>query len=380
MAYYNWENKEKLIEDLKASASISNFLDNQGLVASSGNYDTFKKWMKKHEINKDDYLTEPLVKEKKPKKEVKKLTLEEIFIENSDASRDIVRKAIIKNNLIQYKCSGCGNCGSWNGLDLSLQLEHKNGDSTDNRILNLEFLCPNCHTQTKTYGSKNKHNRIFEKRIKDLGIYNNKTLGYHDLMELAEKWQGSTEAVKSWIRLHNIKIQENGIEIKIEEYIPNHSILSTEIINERKTDLISIILDENWKEFLSKKWNISIDGVRKWIKENDYNFFKNNYKLSPTKKKNIYLEDRKNEIAKLLAKCKSNNQFDINLFLPFFSDSKASCISYLKSSFANEYLYFHPLPKCLDCESKNTQRFGWVKLKKGNTQRYKCLDCSKHFY
>lgn len=32
-----------------------------------------------------------------------------------------------------------------------LQLEHKNGDRCDNRLENLELLCPNCHSQTKTY-------------------------------------------------------------------------------------------------------------------------------------------------------------------------------------------------------------------------------------
>jgi hypothetical protein len=380
MAYYNWENKEKLIEDLKASASISNFLDNQGLVASSGNYDTFKKWMKKHEINKDEYLTEPLVKEKKLKTEVKNLSIEDIFIENSEADRKLVRKTVLKHNLMEYKCSGCGNCGLWNNSPLSLQIEHKNGDSTDNRIENLEFLCPNCHSQTNTYGSKNKHNRIFEQRITDLKIYNNKVLGYHDFIELAEKWKGSTESAKNWIRLHEAKIQNNGIVFSSIENISKHSYLSTEVINDRYNDMKLIDLETNWKGILSKKWNISIDGVRKWIKENNYDFFKSHYKLTPTNKLHIYLEDKKNNIKSLLQKCRENQNFDINLFLPFFNNSKASCTSYLKRFFPNDYDYFHPMPSCSHCISKNIQKFGWSKLKNGNTQRYKCLDCSKQFY
>jgi Zn finger protein HypA/HybF involved in hydrogenase expression len=380
MAYYDWENKEKLIEDLKASASISNFLDNQGLVASSGNYDTFKKWMKKHEINKDDYLTEPLVKEMKPKKEVRKLTIEQIFTENSEASRDLVRRNVISNKLVEYKCSGCGNCGSWNGIELSLQLEHKNGNSTDNRVENLEFLCPNCHSQTHTYGSKNKHNRIFEQRIKDLEIYNNKVLGYHNFIELAEKWKNSTEAVKNWIKAYGGKIEENGIQIHIEEYIPHHSHLSHETIKDRHNDLTSAKLDTDWKDTLSKKWNISAHAARKWIKENDYDFFKINYELTPSRKAKIHLEDKKVNIAKLLEGCKNNNKFDIDLFIPLLGNSKASTIAYLRRVFTEDYNFFHPIALCKYCNSSKTQRSGLKRLKKGNFQKYHCLDCSKQFY
>jgi len=68
-----------------------------------------------------------------------------------------MKNRIIFDKLIDYKCSSCGNEGEWRGERLSLQLEHINGISNDNRLKNLTFLCPNCHSQTKTYaGRKNK--------------------------------------------------------------------------------------------------------------------------------------------------------------------------------------------------------------------------------
>jgi transposase-like protein len=51
-------------------------------------------------------------------------------------------------------CSGCGIGPEWNGKKLTLQLEHINGVYNDNRIENLTFLCPNCHSQTPTFSGK----------------------------------------------------------------------------------------------------------------------------------------------------------------------------------------------------------------------------------
>lgn len=82
---------------------------------------------------------------------------DEIFVENSDYSRSHLKDKIIKNKIIEYVCLKCGNDGNWMGEKMTLQLEHKNGVNNDNRLDNLCFLCPNCHSQTKTYsGRKNK--------------------------------------------------------------------------------------------------------------------------------------------------------------------------------------------------------------------------------
>ena len=68
-----------------------------------------------------------------------------------------LKQKLLKENLIENKCAICG-INEWLGQPIVLQLHHINGDNTDNRIENLQLLCPNCHSQTDNYcGNANKN-------------------------------------------------------------------------------------------------------------------------------------------------------------------------------------------------------------------------------
>lgn len=87
-----------------------------------------------------------------------KYSIDEVFVDNSNVSREQVKKLIISANLLEYKCQKCGNIGEWLGEMIILDLDHINGHRRDHRIENLRFLCPNCHSQTTTYKTKNVDN------------------------------------------------------------------------------------------------------------------------------------------------------------------------------------------------------------------------------
>lgn len=70
---------------------------------------------------------------------------------------------LLAEGLLENKCSQC-KITEWQGKRISIQLDHINGVNTDNRLENLRMLCPNCHSQTETFGARNtklrKHSRL----------------------------------------------------------------------------------------------------------------------------------------------------------------------------------------------------------------------------
>lgn len=72
-----------------------------------------------------------------------------------------LKKKLIEENLIANVCSICGNSGEWNNMPLTLQLDHIDGDSLNNTLENLRILCPNCHTQTETFGGKSCNKKCY---------------------------------------------------------------------------------------------------------------------------------------------------------------------------------------------------------------------------
>ena len=70
----------------------------------------------------------------------------------------------LKNRLLQegLKVKVCESCKitEWNSKELCFELDHIDGNSTNHLLSNLRMLCPNYHSQTETYRSKNKSNKI----------------------------------------------------------------------------------------------------------------------------------------------------------------------------------------------------------------------------
>jgi hypothetical protein len=143
---------------VKNATSIGQILNHFGLQNKGGNHHTVRRRIAAEGIDMSHIPTGR--GSNKNRTFGPKRPLKEVLVKNSNYRSTNLKERLINNNVIPYICSGCQIGPDWNGKKLVLQLEHKNGDNLDNRLKNLCFLCPNCHSQTPTFAGRNSGTRI----------------------------------------------------------------------------------------------------------------------------------------------------------------------------------------------------------------------------
>jgi len=84
------------------------------------------------------------------------IPIEELLVAGRPRNRGHLRARILRAGLKEERCERCG-LDEWQGEPLRVTLHHVNGDPYDNRLENLTFLCPNCHSQTPNFSGRNGH-------------------------------------------------------------------------------------------------------------------------------------------------------------------------------------------------------------------------------
>ncbi|MEX1141733.1 MAG: hypothetical protein WD993_04975 [Thermoleophilaceae bacterium] len=80
--------------------------------------------------------------------------IETYLVRGRRVSRSHLKRRLLAEGLKRGACEECG-LVEWRGRPLSLALHHVNGEGDDNRLHNLQLLCPNCHSQTPSFSARN---------------------------------------------------------------------------------------------------------------------------------------------------------------------------------------------------------------------------------
>ena len=147
--------KEELEQIVKNSRSYRDVIKKVGYTTvSGGNTKTVRSRIEKYGIDTSHFSNNRAMIR----------TEENVFCKDSTAAQKVLRDWFTKGEYVPYQCDYCG-ISEWQGKKLVLQLDHINGDNHDNRLENLRWLCPNCHSQTDTFcGKQLRKERKVEKK------------------------------------------------------------------------------------------------------------------------------------------------------------------------------------------------------------------------
>lgn len=147
--------EERLAPIVAESVSMAQVLARLGLRPSGGNYCHIAKIIKKLGIDRSHFLGRGANRGDRHKCGAEKRSWDQILVKREMGLREKpfkLRRALLEMGR-SYRCEGpgCSIAGTWLDRPLVLHINHKNGDWLDNRPENVEFLCPNCHSQTDNW-------------------------------------------------------------------------------------------------------------------------------------------------------------------------------------------------------------------------------------
>jgi hypothetical protein len=213
--------KDFLENIIKESTNIGMVLDKLNLRKAGGNYKVINKYIIEYNLDVSHFISG---KFKIGSSSKTKISLEEILVENSSYSRKNLKKRLYNDGILIKECCLCGQNEDWNGMKISLILDHINGIHNDNRIENLRIVCPNCNAGLDTFAGRNtkreKKEEIKkqEKTIKKQNINSRRKVERPSIDQLKKeveefgysatgrKYGVSDNAVRKWIKN---KIKEN---------------------------------------------------------------------------------------------------------------------------------------------------------------------------
>lgn len=161
--------EEKIKKAVQNSISIAETMRNLGISYISGGMHSYlSRRIKKLKIDTGHFLGKAANQGDKHKGGPDKKHWKEILIIRKSDRREAsfrLRRAMLESG-IAYKCRKCNLDDTWQNETIRLQINHIDGKPLDNRKKNLEFLCPNRHSQTKGWSQSKGNTKLTARKKK----------------------------------------------------------------------------------------------------------------------------------------------------------------------------------------------------------------------
>jgi hypothetical protein len=148
--------ERQLAEAAKNSTSLAQTLSKLHVAPYGGNYHVLKRALRHFNIDTSHFTGQLWNKGKNigPKQPLQKYLSNELQIQSCK-----LKDRLLSEGVFVRMCASCENT-EWLGKPIPLELDHVNGDRSDNRLSNLRLLCPNCHAFTPTYRGRKKSSKL----------------------------------------------------------------------------------------------------------------------------------------------------------------------------------------------------------------------------